>query len=354
MRLWIESAQQSQGGAADGAPGSLISTLTTEKGFVGLVMSRSLGPEVESRARSMSDGPWSSYVNGLLSALPGDEHAPLAILCVRDGSHASLLECDAPPLFMARRGRLVLLPVVEEEWAGHLLRTCEFDLRDGDHLAMLSEGYIGGIGAGKPGPFVGWREVAVAVRRLTETRCNAEQLAGALIRQYQRLTGDETGSSKLEAGSRQGGTRMTQYEATLPGSSIQYPVSVLAMFVRPMRTLTIWTGPPENRAAEKHMLDILMQEEDIRVVCGDTTAEIVARMLGAELVMEPSPEEGWTEVPPVSGMAFADSRGRRGEGEPGSPGAGTWRRRQVMDAGARATAGGISEAVEDLCAFVSL
>jgi len=33
MRLWIESAQQSQDSAKDGTPGNLISTLTTEEGF---------------------------------------------------------------------------------------------------------------------------------------------------------------------------------------------------------------------------------------------------------------------------------------------------------------------------------
>ena len=307
MRLWIESAQQSQDSAKDGTPGNLISTLTTEEGFLGLVMSGSLGSDIESHVRSMVHRPWSSSdVDGLLSALPpaGQEHAPLAILLVRGGDRARLVECDAPPLFMARRGRLVLLPVVEEERGGHLVRTCEFELRDGDHLAMVSEGYLQGIGAGKPSPYVGWREVAVAVRRLTETRCNAEQLAGALIRQYQRLTGGGAGSSDLETGS------STRVQSAI--GNPQYPtgtmsaISVLAMFVRPMRTVTVWSGPPADRAAEERVLDALMREEDLRVICGDTTAEIAARMLGAELVMEPPPQEGWAEVPPVSRMILPD------------------------------------------------
>jgi hypothetical protein len=82
----------------------------------------------------------------------------------------------------------------------------------------------------------------------------------------------------------------------------QSAIAVLAMFVRPMRSLTIWSGPPASRAAERGMLELLMAEEDMRVVCGDTTAEIAARLLGAELVMEPRPQEGWAEVPPVSRM----------------------------------------------------
>jgi len=187
-------------------------------------------------------------------------------------------------LFIARQGRVVLLPVIEEEVGSHLVRRCEFELRDGDHLAMVTEGYIQGVRAGKTGPFGGWREVAVAIRRLTETRCSAEQLAGALVRQYQRMAGGEAESPVR----------------------VESAIAVLAMFVRPMRSITIWTGPPASRDAERSTLDALMAEEDVRAVCGDTTAEIAARLLGADLVMEPRPLEGWAEVPPVSRMVLPD------------------------------------------------
>jgi len=52
----------------------------------------------------------------------------------------------------------------------------------------------------------------------------------------------------------------------------------------------------------------LMAEEGARIICGDTTAEIAARLLSAELVMEPPPAEGWTEVPPVSRLAGSAER----------------------------------------------
>lgn len=56
------------------------------------------------------------------------------------------------------------------------------------------------------------------------------------------------------------------------------------------------------------MLNRLLSEEDMKIICGDTTAEIAARLLGAELVMAPPPEEGWAEVPPVSRMVGPDGR----------------------------------------------
>jgi hypothetical protein len=83
---------------------------------------------------------------------------------------------------------------------------------------------------------------------------------------------------------------------------------VLALFVRPMRTATVWSGPPARREMDGAALAQLMAEEGARIICGDTTAEIAARLLGAELVMEPPPAAGWTEVPPVSRLAGSAER----------------------------------------------
>jgi len=209
----------------------------------------------------------------MLVALPEGKHGPFSILQVLGETRGNLVECDAPPLFMTHSGDLVLLPVVEEESHGHLIRTCEFSLQDGDHLAMVSEGYIRVKGWSRSW---GWRDIAISIRRLTETRCDAEQLLGALVRSYYRLAGE------------------------IPDAQSPIPISILAMFVRPQRTATVWSGPPAKRDVEEAVLETLMDEPGARIICGDTTAEIAARLLGAELEMEPRPEDGWMEVPPVS------------------------------------------------------
>jgi hypothetical protein len=36
------------------------------------------------------------------------------------------------------------------------------------------------------------------------------------------------------------------------------------------------------------------------VICGDTTAQIAARLLGCELAIESPPAEGWDEIPPTA------------------------------------------------------
>jgi len=138
---------------------------------------------------------------------------------------------------------------------------------------MVSEGYIRIKGGNRSW---GWRDVATSIRRLTETRCNAEQLLGALVRSYWRLAGE------------------------ISNTQSPIPISVLAMFVRPMRTATVWSGPPVKREVEEEILEKLIDEPGTRIICGDTTAEIAARLMGAQLVMEPRPEDGWAQVPPTS------------------------------------------------------
>lgn len=281
MKLWVESAHQSFPELSAEVSGDFIGILTTESIFVTIIASNP-GESLSPNPQSLFGDALSSLASGasletvtqsLLAVLPAGAHLPFATLRVCDGSQAGLVECDAPPLFMARRGHLVLLPVIEEEAHGHLIRRCDFELRDGDHLALVSEGYIRAIGWDRR---LGWRDIAASVRRLTETRCDAEQLAGALMRLAVRHRG----------------------ESAIPNA--QYPISVLALFVRPMRTATVWSGPPADRALDATVLDRLLDEPDTRIICGDTTAEIAARLLRAELVLEPRPADGWAEVPPTS------------------------------------------------------
>jgi len=285
LELWIETAHQS----LTNTGGDVIRTFQTKELFYTVVASGSSirysvwgGEAIAQEATSLLENgtPLDRVIGTLLAALPEREHVPFSILQVNGGTRGNLVEFDAPPLFMARGGELVILPVIEEESRGHLIRQCEFTLEDGDHLAIVSEGYIHATGWDRRW---GWRDIATSIRRLTETRCDAEQLLGALLRSYWRLAGE------------------------ISNTQSPIPISVLAMFVRPMRTVTVWSGPPVRREAEEPILERLIDEPGARIICGDTTAEIAARGLGAKLELEPRPEDGWAEVPPTSQL-----RGRPG------------------------------------------
>ena len=229
LRLWIESAHQSL--VETGS--DVIRTFQTEEQFFAVVVSGAgIEPIANEATLLLEQGrPLGKVIETMLASLPEGKHIPFSILQVLQGNQAHLVECDAPPLFMTRRGEWVILPVVEEEAHGRLIRQCEFHLQDGDHLALVSEGYIRIKGGSRSW---GWRDIATSIRRLTETRCDAEQLLDALVSSYWRLA----------QGGRAG-------ESPISDTQSPRPVSVLAMFVRPMRTATVWSGPPARFQNQK-------------------------------------------------------------------------------------------------------
>ena len=288
LKLWIEHAHHSLVGADQEVCRDVVRLFQTKDQFFAILASGPRGAAEEKvRATSIADSAASmleqrtsldTVVEAVLAVLPDGQHVPFAALQVLGGNRAQVVECDAPPLFLTRGGQLVLLPVLEDVSHGRLVRTCQFSLQDGDHVAMVSEGYIRARGWSRRW---GWRDIAVSIRRWTETGCDAEQLLGALIRMYRRLA--------------EGGTE---------GNAAD--VSVVAMHVRPKRTVTVWTGPPVDPGQDEVVLEKLMAAQDKRVICGGTTAWIAARLLGTELELEPRPEDGWREVPPVSRLAGID------------------------------------------------
>ncbi len=283
MSLWIETAYQSLARAGEEVCGEAVRTFQTEDCFFAILASgpqggaegAALAGQTTERALEMlqaGDAP-DRVADSLIVAPPAGEEVTFSILQVLGGDQAHLVECEALPLCLIRRGEVEFLPLSEEIVHGRLLRACRFRLRDGDYMAMVSQGYLRPRGWGW-----GWADIAVAVRRWTDTGCDAGELLGALVRTYRRLN---------------------------PAPPRQN-VTVVAMHVRPVRTATVWTGPPADPAQDGAALEKLMAEPGTRVICGDTTAQIAARLLGAELEMEPRPEHGWAEVPPVSRLEGVD------------------------------------------------
>ncbi len=290
LKLWIESAYQSLLRSGAEVCGDTTLLFRDQDQFFAIMASCPQVDALEGQVKTSSvtehaatmlkeKASLGAVVEALLTEYQ-DVYLPFSILQISQGDRAHLIECDAPPLFLTRDGEWVLLPVVEEERHGHLVRECTFRVQDGDHIAMVSEGYICASGWDRRW---GWRDIATSIRRLTDTRCNADQLLGALVRSYHRLSQD------------------TDFR----------DVSVIAMFVRPMRFATVWSGPPADRSLDPVALERLMTPDwdgdpGQRVICGGTTAEIAARLLDAELKVESRPEHGWREVPPVARLEGID------------------------------------------------
>jgi hypothetical protein len=302
-RLWVEWASRQTTGNRSGE--DIIRTFQSEERFFALLVSILADAQradmidiADIAVEMLEQGSSPEYVakrviEWVENDPPGGRRMPFAIIDVAADQPGALqmrlADCDAPPLFMTRRTEasythtLFLPPVLEDLYHGHLLRLCQLRLQDGDHLAMVSEGYVRARGG--TGRWV-WKDIATYTRRLSATGCSAAQLLDAMFSTYRRRA--------LSASAGEGEAQERK------------PVSVVAMYVRPVRTVTVWTGPPADPAQDEEALGRLMDEAGARVICGDTSAQIAARHLEADLELEPRPAHGWIEVPPLQTLTGVD------------------------------------------------
>ena len=76
------------------------------------------------------------------------------------------------------------------------------------------------------------------------------------------------------------------------------------IYFRDPRKLVIFTGPPQDPAKDKSFTDLLKDFEGTKIICGATTADMVAREWGEEIV--DSNEMNDQGLPPVSYMNGVD------------------------------------------------
>ncbi|MCP4548512.1 MAG: hypothetical protein GY835_18810 [bacterium] len=273
LKLWIEHAHQSLTQTGDQVCGDIVRTFQTEEQFF-VILASAPRDVVDSAAEMLERGtPLDAVVETVLSALPDGERISFTILQVLYGPsgecQAWLAECDVPPLFLIRDCQVVTLPTVEHTFGGRQVRMSRFSLQEEDYAAMVSRGYLHPQGWGWD-----WNDVAVAVRRLCAVCCDPGELMGAMVRTFRRLNPEAPRES----------------------------VCVVTVYVRPIQTATVWSGPPADPALDAAALDKLMAEAGTRIICGGTTGQIATRLLGAELKLEPRPADAWEEVPPTSRM----------------------------------------------------
>ncbi len=204
-------------------------------------------------------------------------YATFAVLIVNEGRHAHLVEFDSPPLIMIRDNAIFELQTDKREVSGRLIRETRFDVRDGDYLVMISDGYehagLGGIYR------LGWRwpNIALAVQRFVQTGVDTHRLMLALSRTCMKLYDDKPGDDS----------------------------TVIAMKIRPAVSLTVLTGPPADRNLDTSAVSRLMDAEGYKIICGGSTAQMAARVLDRKLEVE------W--VPPWKRM---DDKPARKKGSP--------------------------------------
>lgn len=217
-------------------------------------------------------------VDTLTETLPvckvrGVAYSTFSIFQMFADGRAYLVEYDNPGTFFFRQGKLEELYYLERVVNGKIIKESRFRVSEGDTLVMVSDG---AVHAGVGGILnLGWQWPQIAehlgrtVPVCTSPGEVARQLADACGELYCHQPGDDTTTVAI------------RFKMSCP--------------------LTLLVGPPRDSGMDRTVVWDWMDRPGVKVICGGTSATIVAREMGLELEVS---LEGRLdpEVPPIAVM----------------------------------------------------
>lgn len=204
-------------------------------------------------------------------------YATFSILQIFHSGEAYLVEFDNPSCVFIRDGRIVNYPYETREIEGKKIHEYRFQVKKNDCFVLMSDGVIY-AGAGSILNLQGWTWEAMAEYTLkcTKKTMSASRLAVMLSQAcdelYEEKPGDDT------------------------------TVAVARVIDR--RVVNIFTGPPKSKEDDERMVHEFMHTEGKKVVAGGTSANIVARVLGREIVTKTDSRN--PDVPPTAMLEGID------------------------------------------------
>lgn len=203
-------------------------------------------------------------------------YATFSILQIYDDGQAYLVEFDNPACMFIRDGKLMTLPSEYHEYSGKTVYECRFQVQPGDVLGLISDGVVF-AGVGKLLNFGWtWDSVAAWLTKATLKERSAPRLALSLSQAVNDLYMEKPGDDS----------------------------TVFIAHVAPRCIVNMLAGPPEDKEKDPVMVRDYMRAPGKKIICGGTSANIVARVLHRKV--ETSLNYVDPEIPPIGYMEGID------------------------------------------------
>ncbi|MHC1712563.1 MAG: SpoIIE family protein phosphatase [Solidesulfovibrio sp.] len=212
-------------------------------------------------------------------------YATFTVVDILSDGTTQVIEMDNPPAILVRDGRPVELDfeeVASPRYNERVIRVYNLKMRHGDRLIFTSDG-ITQAGLGSERMRLGWRIKGCREFVLEElardpsisARSLSQKILSQALRQepFQRAYDDMT--------------------------------AAVIYFRRPRRAI-ILTGPPYASQRDKEFAEMLADFDGRKIICGGTTANIVARELGRTIRDCLRGSGGGGDIPPAAEMDDVD------------------------------------------------
>jgi hypothetical protein len=224
----------------------------------------------------------------IMNTLPMDaqrqiNYSTFTILNIDNDGETKIVEYDNPPFILIRGGKIC--PVeprhikIDSNIRQNQLCEYHFFACKEDRIIIVSDGITqAGIGSAMH-PF-GWGD-----ENLAEFVCQ-------LIRQNPTVSANDLSKLVLEK------ARM------LDGLKLKDDASCSVVYFRAPRRMLICSGPPYHRESDKTLATLFQNFDGDKVICGGTTAQILARELNEDIAIDLG--ASISDLPPASKMKSAN------------------------------------------------
>ncbi len=211
-------------------------------------------------------------------------YATFTIVDIERSGLTTILNYDNPDCVVMRGKELfklkwITMSLDAKDQPGKAIRACSFDATKEDRIVLLSDG-ITQSGLGKGNYLLGWGQE------------NVVQLI------------QDTVHDHIDMSATRLATFIVNRAHTNDGYHAKDDMSAVVIYFREPRRLLLISGPPFDKKKDTKLAGIVSGFKGLRIICGGTTADIIARELGKTIQDTLDFED--PELPPLSTMDGAD------------------------------------------------
>lgn len=199
-------------------------------------------------------------IDTIIGSLPvckvrGVAYSTFSVLSLDADGKGTLVEFDNPPAVYLKHGRYFEPEHIERKYRDKLIRISQIAMDDDDVILLMSDGVIH-AGVGQALNF-GWdiKEIREFAEIQYDPALSAPTMASILTNACWSLYGEQPGDD----------------------------TTVLAVKKRKRRPVNIMVGPPVDKERDEAVVREFMALPGEKIVCGGTSSQVVARVLGREL-----------------------------------------------------------------------
>lgn len=182
---------------------------------------------------------------------------------------AYIVEFDNPTVFFMRGKEILSLKWDERIIHNKKIRECKVDLRERDRIVLISDGVEFAGGRTSLNYSWQWNDIANHLLKFTNENMNAKTITNNLLGVCNQLYFFEPGDD----------------------------TTVATIKVSHDSKAVLFSGPPINKNKDKEVVYKIMGSAGKKIVCGGTTANIIARELNVQYTSSPDIID--EDVPPI-------------------------------------------------------